>query len=67
MELLTKEQQESYESATICYIYKVKFENKYIKEKKYRYVRDLCYYTGEYRGAANSICNLKQSLPRKVL
>ena len=33
MKLLTKEQQESYENAKICYIFKEKFENKYLKEK----------------------------------
>ena len=36
--LLTKEQQESYENAKICYICKEKFENKYLKDKKYRKV-----------------------------
>ena len=35
MKLLTKEQQESYENAKICYICKGKFENKYLKDKKY--------------------------------
>ena len=33
MELLTKEQQESYENAKICYICKEKFEDKYTKDK----------------------------------
>ena len=32
MKLLTKEQQESYENAKICYICKGKFEIKYLKE-----------------------------------
>ena len=36
MKLLPKEQQESYENAKICYICKQKFENKYLREKKYR-------------------------------
>ena len=49
MKLLTKEQQESYENARICYIGKEKFENKYLKDKKYRKVRDHCHYSGEYR------------------
>ena len=47
MKLLTKEQQESYENAKICYICKEKSENKYLKDKKYRKVRDHCHYTGE--------------------
>ena len=42
MKLLTKEQQESYGNANICYICKGKFENKYLKNKKYRKV------VGEY-------------------
>ena len=65
--LLTKEQQESYENTKICYICKEKFENKYLKDNKHRKVRDHCHYTGEYRGAAYSICNLKYNLPKKFL
>ena len=38
MKLLTKEQQESYQNAKICYICKEKSENKYLKDKKYRKV-----------------------------
>ena len=48
MKLLTKEQQESYENAKTCYIWKEKFENKYeIDTVKYHKVRDCCLYTGE--------------------
>ena len=64
MNLLTKEQQESYENAKICYICKEKFENKYLKDKKYCKVRDHCHYRGEYRKAAHSICNLEYSAPK---
>ena len=63
--LLTKEQQESYKNAKICYICEEKFENRYLKDKKYHKVRDHCHYTGEYRGSAQSICNLKYSVPKK--
>ena len=42
MKLLTKEQQESYENAEICYICKEKFGNKYLKDQKYLQVRDKC-------------------------
>ena len=66
MKLLTKEQQESHKNPKICYICKEKFENKYLKDKKNLKVRDYCHYTGEYRDAVNSICNLKQSVPKKV-
>ena len=65
MKLLTKEQQKSYENAHIYYICKQKFENKYLKDKKYSKVRDHCHYTGKYKGAAHSICNLKYSVPKK--
>ena len=29
-------------------------------------MRDHCYYAGEYRGDAHSICNLKYSAPKKL-
>ena len=68
MKLLIKEQQESYENSKICYICKKKkkIENKYLENEKYRKVRDHCHYTGEYRSAAHSICNLKYSVPKKI-
>ena len=46
MNLLTKEQQELYENAKICYICQEKFEDKYSKDKKYHIVRGNCLYTG---------------------
>ena len=52
------EQQESHKNEKICFICKEKFENKYVKDKKYHKVRDHCHYTGEYGGVAHSICNL---------
>ena len=67
MKSLTKEQQESYENAKICYICKETFENKYVNDKEYRKVRDHCHYTREYRGVAHSICNLKYSALKKFL
>ena len=66
LKLLSKEQHESYENAKICYISKEKFQNKYVKNKKYCKVRDHCHYTGKYRGAVHSICNLEYSLPKKL-
>ena len=34
--------------------------------KNYRNVRDHCHYTGKYRGAAHSICNLKCNVPNEI-
>ena len=67
MMLLTKELQKSYENVQICHICKEKFENKYLKDKKYRKVRDHCRYAEKYRGAAHSICNLKYGVRKKFL
>ena len=66
MKLLTKEQQESYKKAKNCYICKEKFQNKYLKDKKYRKVRNHCHYPREYRGAAHSIYSVKYSVPKNV-
>ena len=63
MKFLTKEQQQSYRNAKLCYACK---ENKYLKDKKYFKVRDHYHYTGKYRGAVHSICNLKYSVPKKI-
>ena len=45
---------------------KEKCENKYLKDKKYRKVRDPSRFTGKYIGAAHSIRNLKYSAPKKI-
>ena len=45
MKLLINKQQESYENANICYVCQEKFDDKYSKDKKYRKVRDDCFYT----------------------
>ena len=48
----------------ICYICKENFEDKHAKDKKNHEVRNHCYYAGEYRGAANSLCDLKYIVPK---
>ena len=35
--------------------------------KLYHKVRDHCYYTGKFRGAAHSICNLRYKTPKEIL
>ena len=67
MKSLTDKEQKSYENGKIWkifYIYKGNFEETHAKDKKYFKVRD--HYTGEYRGAAHSICNLKYSVPKEI-
>ena len=64
---MTKEQQESYENQRICYICQEKFENKLLKDRKHCKVKDHCPFTGEYRGAAQSIYNLKYSASKNIL
>ena len=66
MKLLIKEQQGSYENAKICYIYKKTFQNKYLKDKAHRKVKDHCHYTGRYRGAVHSMCNSEYSVPKGI-
>ena len=56
MKSLIKEQQKSYQNSKI----------NILKIKKYRIFRDYCHYTGEYRGAAHSICNLKYRVPKEI-
>ena len=39
---------------------------KLAKDKNYWKFRDHCHYTGKYRGAAQSICNLKVNFPNTI-
>ena len=59
---LTLEERKEYKDATYCHIYKKVFGDK----KKHRKVRDHDHYTGKYRGAAHSICNLHYSAQKDI-
>ena len=39
---------------------------KLAKDKNIQKFRNHCHYTGKYRGAAHSICNLKFNVPNKI-
>ena len=69
---LTKEQEENYNKQKVCYICKKEFntsdttESSSFESKKHYKVRDHCYYTGKYRGAAHNICNLRYKIPKEI-
>ena len=62
---LTEEERKAHRWAKICYICKKEFSTDNDDKKKYK-VKDHCHYTGTYRGAAHSICNLRYNTPREI-
>ena len=63
--ILTYEENNFYNEQKVCYICKEKFcmDKNYINEKK---VKNDCYYTGKFRGAAHSKCNLNYKVPKEI-
>ena len=55
---LTNEENKSYKKQKVCYIRKKEFSTD-DDNKNYHKVRDHCHYTGKFREAAHSICNLR--------
>ena len=65
---LTKEEKKSYKKQEKCHICEEKFfvdknDESYINRKK---VKDHCHYTGKFRGAAHSKCNLNYKVPKDI-
>ena len=50
---------------SMSYLWK-KILKKFAKDKNYQKVRDHCHDTGDYRGAAHSICNLKFNMLNEI-
>ena len=66
---LTDEEIIYYEKQKLCHICKKEFcydKNEKNKFKLYQKVRDHCHYTGKFRGAAHSICNLRYKVQRII-
>ena len=66
---LINEEKETHENQKTCYICEQEFctdENNKKEFKLKQKVRDYCHYTGKYRGAAHSICNLRYKIPKKI-
>ena len=65
---MTYEENKSYKEQEACHICEEKFcvdkdDENYINRKK---VKDHCYYTGKFRGAAHSKCNLNYKIPKDI-
>ena len=57
-------------SKKVCHLSKKEFSsngNEKSEFKLYHKVRDHCYYTAKFRGAAHSICNLKYEVSKEIL
>ena len=66
---LSHNKNRSYEKQKECRICKKEFcydKNEENKFKLYQKVRDYCHYTGKFRRAAHSICNLRYKVPREI-
>ena len=65
---LTNEENKSYKEQKTCHICKEKFcmdkDDENYKNK--RKVKDHCHYTGKFRGAAHSKCNLSYTVPKDI-
>ena len=59
---LTNKEIESYENQKVCHISKEKF----LYDKSKKKVRDHCHYTGKFRGATHSQCNLRYKVPKEI-
>ena len=63
---VNKRRNKSHQVARNFYICGRRILEKLSKSVNYQKVRDHCHYTGTYRGAAHSICNLKYDVPNEI-
>ena len=63
---LTKKVIKSQQDTEVCCIRGKRFMKKLVKDKHHPQVRNHGHYTGKYRGAAHTICNLRFNLPYKT-
>ena len=66
---LTDNENKTYNEQDECHICKKSFVMTKMKKKKfelYQKVRYHCHYTGKFRGAAHSICNLRYKVPQEI-
>ena len=72
---LTKKEEKRHNKQKVCHICKKRFSTDYnngiafngvAPNKNYFKVKDHCHYTGKYRGAAHSICNLRYKTLKEI-
>ena len=65
---LTNDENDYHEKQNKCFICNKRFcyDNDSKDFKNYRKVYDHCHYTGKYKGAAHSICNLGYKTTKKI-
>ena len=63
---LTKEELKSHHDAKVYYPCGKRILTNFSNDKIYRKVRDYFHFTGKYRDAAHSICNLKFNVPNEI-
>ena len=63
MDPLAEDEKESYENQELCHICDKEF---YTNNKKMWKVWDHCHYTGKYKGAAHSKCNLNYKIVKEI-
>ena len=63
---LTRKELKSHEDENVCSFCGIRLSKKILRDKNYRKFRYHCHYTGKYREAAYSTCNLKSDAPNEV-
>ena len=63
---LTDEENKSYKKQKVCYICKKEFGIDGNDENAFKHHKVRDHYTGKFRGAAHSICNLRCKTPKEV-
>ena len=64
--VINKKEPKLHQDTIKCYNCGKEFLKKLDNDKNYQKVRDHCYFTDKYRGAAHSMCNLRFNVPKEI-